>query len=144
MDGWEEAAARDRSPSRDRKLWLDYFRKYYWETLHKRRSFLTGPLGPEAIAYMPTYVKKWKAAPGYSNHSKGIAVDFHYKHGKTAMKCAHSDASLNAWSKTPFYQWLAGPPGSDPMDEKGHAKEFDFHPYPPEPWHWEYGKKRGK
>jgi LAS superfamily LD-carboxypeptidase LdcB len=122
-----------RSPSEDRRLWLSYFRKYYWETLHKRRQFLSGPLGGEAVAFMAHYVGKWKAAPGYSNHSKGIAVDFHYRHGKTWLKCAHADSSLAAWKKTPFYQWLAGPTGDD-----GHAKDFKFHPYHPEPWHWEY------
>jgi hypothetical protein len=122
-----------RSPEHDRELWLGYFRKYYWETLHKRRSFFSGPLGPEAVGFMAHYVGKWKAAPGYSNHSKGIAVDFHYKHGKRELKCVHADSSLAAWKSTPFYQWLAGTTGED-----GHAKDFGFRPYHPEPWHWEY------
>jgi hypothetical protein len=124
-----------RSVNHDRDLWLGYFRKYYWETLDRRRQFFGGPLGSEAVAFMAHYVGRWKAAPGFSNHSLGIAVDFHYRHGKTVLKCAHADSSLAAWKKTPFYQWLAGSSGDD-----GHAREFNFHPYHPEPWHWEYKK----
>jgi LAS superfamily LD-carboxypeptidase LdcB len=120
----------------DKGLWIGYFTKYYWETLHRRRQFHGGPLGPMAVVFMAHHVAKWKAAPGYSNHSRGIAIDFHYAIGTNSLSCEHSPASLKAWSNTPLYKWLTAP--TDSADRHARAQDFGFYPYEPEPWHWEY------
>lgn len=58
------------------------------------------------------------AAPGYSPHEAGLAVDIN--------NCTRRVKGKKI--KTDVYRWLAR-----------HAKEFGFHQtIPNEPWHWEY------
>ena len=70
------------------------------------------------------------AAPGYSNHQNGIAIDFL----QTARKATRSRTPTKkewrkAWYASWFHRWL-----------RNNAHLFDFQPIPTEEWHWEYRK----
>jgi hypothetical protein len=66
-----------------------------------------------------------KAAPGFSNHSNGTAVDFQTNHGGityTALK-----KQRQGWRTTWFHPWLLK-----------NAGQFRFRPLATEEWHWDY------
>jgi len=113
-----------------RGLWLDYFRGYYNDTRKARGKLAAGPHSDQAIAYMlNTFGIPGKiAAPGYSNHQAGIAIDLAQERMKGyRVKNSTSPGWRETWRKTWFHQWL-----------KEHAASFGFVPYWKEEWHWEY------
>ena len=114
-----------RSVEKERELWDGYFEKYYTATEKARAATPGGPHSEAAVQLMVAYVSDRKAAPGYGNHSAGIAMDFATTVDKVTYSASMSQKA--GWKKTAFYGWL----------EK-HAAEFDFKPYVKEPWHWEF------
>jgi hypothetical protein len=114
-----------RSLEKERLLWNSYFLKYYFQTQSKRNALPGGPYGAAAIKYMAGYVKKRKAAPGYSNHSRGTALDFFTTIGRHRISANVSQ--ISEWRNTPLWKWLSN-----------HAGDFQFEPYDFEPWHWEF------
>lgn len=106
-----------RSASRQFDLWDGYFLDYYRAVRPQLYRMPGGVHGEAAAERMREYVGERIAAPGYSNHQRGIAVDF-----RLGMK------GLNQkWSEYWFWHWL-----------NRRASEFGFVPYAPEAWHWEY------
>ena len=95
------------------------FPHYYRQTQAARRRF-SDEHGPEAAQALVAYMGKYVAAPGYSNHQDGLAIDFGTGEvggsglGKIGPK---------AW----FHQWLVK-----------NAARFGFRPYEAEAWHWVY------
>jgi len=67
-----------------------------------------------------------KAVPGFSNHTKGLAIDFATQQGK--WKFGASSAQKEGWVRTWLYLWL-----------KSNAATYRFRPYSKEPWHWDHG-----
>lgn len=113
-----------------RGLWLDYFRGYYDDTRKAREKLDAGPHSSQAVAYMiNTFGLPDKiAAPGYSNHQAGIAIDLMQKRkGGHRVRNSSNPGWRETWRKTWFHQWL-----------KEHAASFGFVPYRKEEWHWEY------
>ncbi|WP_199763156.1 M15 family metallopeptidase, partial [Bradyrhizobium guangdongense] len=128
------AASGYRGSDHQRSLWLTYFKGYYNRTRAHREALADGPHSKAAIAYM----LKSKAyggfglggriaAPGYSNHQNGIAVDF-YQNRKAGHEVANnsSDAARANWRRSWFYGWL-----------KRNAAAYGFEQLPTEEWHWE-------
>ena len=113
----------------DRKLWNTYFIKYYQATARLRGKLSGGPHGDEAIDRLARYIRGKKAAPGFSNHSNGKAVDFTTRGNKATLGPNTSDPSRAAWRKSWFHKWLAG--------EKN-AAAFGFKPLATEEWHWDF------
>lgn len=67
-----------------------------------------------------------KAAPGFSNHSNGTAVDFQTMHGGTDY---FANSSQHAgWRATWLHPWLLQ-----------NAATYGFKPLASEEWHWDYG-----
>jgi D-alanyl-D-alanine carboxypeptidase-like protein len=114
-----------RTVEKEQQLWDGYFEKYYLATQEARDNLPEGPHSEAAVRLMVAYVSDRKAAPGYGNHSAGIAMDFSTSVGKVTFSASMSQKA--GWKKTPFHAWLVT-----------HAKEFKFHPYVKEPWHWEF------
>jgi LAS superfamily LD-carboxypeptidase LdcB len=115
-----------RDPQKDFGLWDSYYQGYYDETREERSVLPGGEHGPKAVAFMVKHIGKYKAAPGYSNHTRGIAFDINTTEGKvhyTAKKTQNA-----AWEKTWLRKWL--------LD--GNAARHGFHPIATEAWHWEY------
>lgn len=115
-----------RSASRQFGIWNRNFLKYYNATAEKRAKCEGGPHGSQAADLLREYIGIRVAAPGFSNHQGGIAVDFAL-HLKVGPSLGASTEQGNAWKESWFWQWL-----------KKRAHEFGFVEYEPEEWHWEY------
>ena len=90
---------------------------YEWMVKGKLRR---GDYGPKAVETMAAEIGGWIAAPGYSNHQDGRAIDFGY---------SESGGSLGTVKKGDwFHRWLGG----------NAVINHGFHPYWKEAWHWTY------
>ena len=126
-----------RSIKHDAELWQSYFEgKYYpanYSQLRRLSCWDGGEFGGKAVHMMVDFVSKRKAAPGFSNHSSGIAVDFFtVEDGVTLQaktKGANADLkSVNQrWERSWLYRWL----------EKNKTK-YGIERIPTEAWHWEF------
>lgn len=122
-----------RSASYQFSLWDRYFQDYLTATQADRAKLPGGEFGPAAAEFMRNYVGVRVAAPGFSNHQGGIAVDFALKLKPDAVQPAGektlsaSMAQADPWKESWFWRWL-----------NRRAGEFGFIAYLPEPWHWEY------
>jgi hypothetical protein len=133
-----------RSQPYDEALWRNYFRtKYYKDHAsagRTRSGFVVGSrrLSKRLDAVVEDYVEYIagkKAPPGYSNHTRGIAVDFYtIEGGKEYLPdTGHGEEKLkqhNAeYEQTWLYKWLADP---------AHKSEFGIDRIETEAWHWEF------
>lgn len=114
-----------RNISEDTFAWNASFRQYYEETRVQREALPGGAHGKRAVRVMATMMISYKAAPGYSNHSNGLAVDFSTTHGGVLLKA--KKAQRSKWRQTWLHKWLVE-----------HAAEFSFKPLATEEWHWDY------
>lgn len=120
-----KAGSAYRDPQQDFKIWDDLFAKYYRETQKKRDELDGGPLGDKAVQQLASYISQYKALPGFSNHTSGIAIDFITKEGELTLG---ADKSQNKrWKESWFHKWLVQ-----------HAGEYGFKPLATEAWHWDY------
>ncbi len=133
-----DATSGYRGSQKQRELWLGYFSGkdgYYNSTRAAREKLADGPHSEQAVAYMLTSTEKGGfglggriAAPGYSNHQGGIAIDFRQKRAKGHYIANRSDRTSRArWRNTWFHGWLGA-----------NAANFGFRPIATEEWHWEY------
>ncbi|MFB3921947.1 MAG: DUF4157 domain-containing protein [Terriglobia bacterium] len=114
-----------RDPQQDFGIWDGLFQKYYNETQAKRGELDGGEHGDKAVQYLAGYISQYKALPGFSNHTSGIAVDFITTEGKESLG---ADKSQNPrWKKSWLHAWLVE-----------HASTFGFQPLATEAWHWDY------
>jgi Putative peptidoglycan binding domain/D-alanyl-D-alanine carboxypeptidase len=124
------AASGYRGSEHQTHLWRRYFPDYYRRTARHRDALGSGTHGPEAVSYMIKGfgLPKWIAAPGYSNHQSGIAIDLQQERVRGApIGNSSRPAARTAWRGTWLYGWLVQ-----------NAASFGFRPYEREPWHWEY------
>jgi LAS superfamily LD-carboxypeptidase LdcB len=121
-----------RGSEHQRNLWLGYFKNYYNKTRKARAVIPEGPHSAKAMSYMldvfglPNRI----AAPGYSSHQGGIAIDFEQRR-TTGHEISNSydPQEQKKWRATWFFDWL---------QKQNNAARFDFRPYAKEAWHWEY------
>jgi hypothetical protein len=66
-----------------------------------------------------------KASPGFSNHSKGLAMDFSTSQGGDDL--GPHVSQREAWTKTWLHQWLVA-----------NASTYHFNPLSTEEWHWDH------
>jgi N-acetyl-anhydromuramyl-L-alanine amidase AmpD len=113
-----------RSPSRQFDIWQGKGRRgrggfpYYYRKTQARRRRFGDEHGPEAVDYLAGYLSKWIAAPGFSNHNDGLAIDFWTSEGGRERAL---------WPDCWFHRWL-----------RDNAGRLGFEEYAPEPWHWNY------
>lgn len=116
-----------RSASRQFELWQSYFPRYFRDTQTERVRLTGGALGDRAVEYLTSYVAGRIAAPGYSLHNNGIAVDFTTRENRQTLGASSQDIErwLNSW----LFTWLTA-----------NAARFNFYQNTNinEPWHWEY------
>ena len=67
-----------------------------------------------------------KAIPGFSNHSKGLAIDFMTEE-KGLGSLGPFSSQKESWRKSWFWGWL-----------KDHASVHNFSPLSTEEWHWDH------
>lgn len=124
-----------RNRDHQKRLWLSYFPGYYARTMAAREALGGGPHSDDAVAYL---LKSRRAggfgltgriaAPGYSNHQNGIAIDFVQERRPGHRVVNRSDdASRAKWRRSWFHGWL-----------RSRAAEFGFQPLATEEWHWEF------
>jgi LAS superfamily LD-carboxypeptidase LdcB len=119
-----------RGSTHQRQLWRRYFKAYYESTAAAREKLAGGPHSVAAVSYMLNVfgIPNRIAAPGYSNHQAGIAIDFAQQRtpGNRIINSYNASAKTK-WRSTWFFDWLTS-----------HAASFGFQPYIKEPWHWEH------
>ena len=125
-----------RGSGHQERLWLGYFAtKYYNKSCRARAKIADGPHSDAAVDYMLRrkddggYGIPGKiAAPGYSNHQGGIAIDFWQDRTKGNGIGNDSDDQVRCrWRESWFHGWL-----------RTHAAAYGFQPLATEEWHWEY------
>jgi subtilisin family serine protease/LAS superfamily LD-carboxypeptidase LdcB len=126
-----------RSSGRQRELWLGYFaapRGYYERTHDARAALAEGPHSDRAVAYMLDAEHGFGlggkiAAPGYSNHQGGIAVDLQQVRTQGyGIANKSTRAARAAWRASWLHRcWL-----------RELAHEHGFVQLKTEEWHWEY------
>ncbi len=114
-----------RGPQTDSALWHRYYPRYYRETETHRAGLEGGPHGQAAVRYLARYISGRKAAPGFSNHSDGRAVDFTTTQGGVVYGANSSQRA--GWRLTWLHRWLVT-----------NANRFGFRPLATEEWHWDY------
>jgi pentapeptide MXKDX repeat protein len=92
---------------------------YYHRKMISEGRLRAGDLSSSAVQAMATEISGWIAAPGYSNHQDGLAIDF----GTGEVGKDIRFIGKRAW----FHKWLVA-----------NAARFRFHPYEREAWHWTY------
>jgi hypothetical protein len=108
----------------DAKIWRDTFQQYYDEML-RDGTYAGREHGHAAIQHMLGIMLPTKAAPGYSNHSNGTAVDFKTTHG--GIEYTAKKKQRSGWRTTWLHPWLVE-----------NAATFGFKPLASEEWHWDY------
>ena len=76
----------------------------------------------DPLAVAVHHKRQTLAPPGTNVHATGRALDIH-----VGGSLSSAPANVAGQRANPAYKWLAC-----------HAARFGFHPYLPEPWHWEY------
>jgi phosphatidylserine/phosphatidylglycerophosphate/cardiolipin synthase-like enzyme len=115
-----------RSALHQYRLWNDRFPGYVADTDGKRASLPGGPVGNEAAQWLARWIGGWLAAPGFSNHNDGQAIDLFCRLA-TGRVLTADRADIPRWHANWLHQWLTA-----------NAARYEFRPYRKEPWHWEH------
>lgn len=121
-----------RSASHQFQLWQDYFPDYYKNTTSQREAIAAGIHSEEAAQLLAKYIRPKIAAPGYSNHNKGLAVDFKNTENGITLRNKTKKEDIEKWQASWFWKWL-----------NANAAQNNFYAYVAEPWHWEYRAPAG-
>lgn len=118
-----------RSSAEQRRVWEQAFPVFYNDTRSQRANQDGGKHGDAAAAFLAEYIGQRVAAPGFSHHNAGVAVDLSQVRlvGSPPVKNDTSAESVKRWRETWLYSWL-----------REHAGSYGFVPYEREPWHWEF------
>src|SRR5262249_18024308 len=102
----------------------------YKNTQQARTGLRGSEHGDSAAQYLMGYIANRLAAPGFSLHNSGIAIDFSTH--DSGSKLGPSTSQRAAWRHSWFYAWLTS-----------NAQNFGFFENPKidEPWHWELRNK---
>jgi hypothetical protein len=122
-----DATSGYRSTAEQRDEWNGAFPRSYDDTLALRSAQGGGEHGDEAATLLAEYLGHRVAAPGYSQHTAGIAIDLrqHRSPGRPQVVNATTEYAVALWRNTWLYGWL-----------RANASHYGFVPYEPEPWHW--------
>ncbi len=115
-----------RSAQRQFQNWREAFPRYYRQTQDERRRQPGGEHGEAAARLLARYISGRLAAPGYSLHNSGIAIDFSTTQGRQNL--GPNTSQIAQWNSSWFFNWL-----------NNNASNFGFAQNPNiiEPWHWE-------
>jgi hypothetical protein len=114
-----------RDPERDFRAWQNTFAKHYEKTAAAREKLPGGPHGEAAVKFLARWLSPKKAVPGFSNHTKGLAIDFVTV--QNGVELGANTDQKDAWQAAWFHHWLVD-----------NAKSFRFSPLASEEWHWDH------
>jgi hypothetical protein len=101
------------------------FPHYYQETKSTRQHpKYGGEHSDKAAAYLAEYMALYVAAPGYSNHQDGLALDLGTRKGKGGL--------IKLYKGSWFHDWMCV-----------NARTYQFEPLASEAWHWTYRPTAG-
>lgn len=117
-----------RSAAFQLQVWEYHFPTRYLKTQRARARARGGAHGPAAALLLAQYFAARTAAPGYSLHSRGLAIDFGCV-TRAGDWIGSNGTFVAAWKSSHCFQWL-----------KQNAARFGFRPNDKidEPWHWEF------
>jgi subtilisin family serine protease len=118
-----------RSASQQLSGWNHAFPQYCAETQNDRSAADGGEFGDTAAALLARYISGRLAAPGFSLHNDGRAIDFLTVQGGRSMAASTSASNRKAWRASWFFGWLSG---------NANVYGFFQNTSIDEPWHWEY------
>jgi LAS superfamily LD-carboxypeptidase LdcB len=122
-----------RSANHQYRLWQERFPGFFAESQGHRAAMRGTSTGPQAARWLAHEIGHWLAAPGFSNHNAGRAIDLACRLSRGRRLTAdHHSASIQRWHESWLYQWLTE-----------NAVTFSFCPYDAEPWHWEHNPGPG-
>jgi len=123
-----------RPASRQFLNWQHNFPRYYHQTRERRIGMAGGEHGEAAADYLTRYISGRLAAPGYSLHNDGRAVDFGTREGGEDLGANTNVASIHQWRQSWLFEWLTG-----------NAARFAYYQNLSidEPWHWEHRRAGG-
>lgn len=118
-----------RSAQRQLVNWNHNFPRYFSQTQSDRAAADGGEFGDAAAGLLARYVSHWLAAPGFSLHNDGRAVDFRVVQDGTSMGVDGSAQNRSNWRSSGFFQWMLA-----------NAAQYRFFQNTSidEPWHWEF------
>jgi LAS superfamily LD-carboxypeptidase LdcB len=118
-----------RSASHQFQLWQNYFPDYYSRTQSTRQGLTGGEHGTQAVQYMTRFVGGRIAAPGYSLHNSGLAVDLRNVENGRVLRNRSTASATRAWRRSWLWGWLTT-----------NANRYGFYQNTTinEPWHWRY------
>lgn len=110
-------------------IWQKKFPLHYANTMAARRKLTGGEHGRAAVSYMRRFMSQNIAAPGYSIHNNGLAMDFVISQGGKFVRNSTGKQYTDVWRGTWFWKWLTA-----------NATRYGFYQNQAidEPWHWEY------
>ena len=123
-----------RSASKQFELWKKYFPNYYNRTKKARGQLSGGSHGDKAVAYLVNFIAKRIAAPGFSLHQDGLAVDLQPVENRRRFFNKTKAPHPEKWRQSWFWSWLIQ-----------HAASYGFYQNTKinEPWHWQYREDSG-
>ena len=118
-----------RSATSQLAIWNRNFPRYYAETRAARQARQGGEFGPAASDLLVAYISGRLAAPGFSLHNNGLAIDFITVQDSISMGADTSADNRSHWRGSWLFGWLAG-----------NASRYGFFQNTSidEPWHWEF------
>lgn len=118
-----------RSVARQFVNWQSNFPNYYRQTLASRHSRPDGAHGEAAVDLLAAYIEQRLAAPGYSLHNSGTAIDFTAIEGGRPLQALTNPGHIRSWRQSWFFGWMSR-----------NAERFHLYQNTSidEPWHWEY------
>lgn len=131
-----------RALKKDAAAWVGAFHTHMKASKEEREKSAGGLLGEAAFRIMLKRMNSKKAPPGFSNHTRGVAVDFStsqyfaeyaldrktHKMMSGVVDLGPSSSQKPLWRKSWLYKWLGA-----------HAeKEYGFKQLVTEEWHWDH------
>jgi len=115
-----------RGMASEKLAWQGTYLTHYNRTKEERAGLEGGEFGEKAFQLLLNKMISYKAIPGFSNHSKGLAIDFKTDErglGELGPKTSQKDD----WQRSWFWKWLGD-----------HAATYHFSPLSTEEWHWDH------
>ena len=116
-----------RDPNVDFGIWDRNYQKYFNSTATMRKAAAGGEFGVKAVELLVGYIAGKKAAPGFSNHTRGKAFDIGTEEGGQQYGANSAPRDQAAYAKTWLYGWMTA-----------NAVNYDFKQLATEVWHWDY------
>jgi LAS superfamily LD-carboxypeptidase LdcB len=123
-----------RSADKQFRLWEKKFPDYYKRTQIARSKLSGGDHGTKSVNYMAGFIRGRLAAPGYSLHQSGVAVDFQPTENGKRFIISTKSAHRKNWRNTWFWNWLTNNAATYKFYQNNNIDE---------PWHWEYRGNNG-